>query len=370
MAVIFLGVVLATLYYYVLPAFTKEFYIAGIGVNAIAKEEEIKHIKTPKQVKALYVSSWAAGSPEMFAGLVKIAEETEINSLVIDIKDYTGKIAFEVNDPILKEFGSTEKRIADIDGLIKELHKKNIYVIGRIATFQDPFMVKKRPDLAVKRASDGGVWRDRKSQTWLDPGATEVWDYMVRIAKESYSRGFDEINYDYIRFPSDGDMHNIVYPFSKGKEKHIVIREFFEHVGDELRLEGITTSADLFGMTTSTKDDMNIGQVLEDALAFFDYVCPMVYPSHYPPNWNGIKNPAANPYEVIKISMSDGMIRAEMSSTSPKKLRPWLQDFDLGADYTAEMVRKQITATYDIGLDSWMLWNASNRYTAEALLKE
>lgn len=364
--------VLALLSYVVIPYFTKERYmsaVGGVATTTPAEPPRIKHIATPKQVKALYMSSWVAGTPSLRDRLVKIVDDTEANALVIDVKDYTGKIAFKVNDPTLAAFGNDEERIPDIDDFIQTLHDKGIYVIARIATFQDPYMVKKRPDLAVKRASDGGVWRDRKNQTWLDPGAVEVWDYMLSIAKESYDRGFDEANYDYIRFPSDGNMRDIAYPYSKGREKHLVIRDFYKYVGEGLRDFGMTSSADLFGMTTSNTDDLNIGQILEDGLAYFDYVAPMVYPSHYPPTWKGLAKPATQPYLTIKYSMEDGIRRAEAASTSPKKLRPWLQDFDLGAEYTAEMVRAQIQATYDVGLDSWMLWDAGNHYTPAALHK-
>ena len=169
-------------------------------------------------------------------------------------------------------------------------------------------------------------------------------------------------------------MNDIYFPFSEefidldpegGKSG--VLRGFFSYLTGELRKENITTSADLFGMTTTNTDDLNIGQVLEDALSSFDFVAPMVYPSHYPLTFIGIQNPATKPYEVVKYSMDAAMKRA---STTPWKLRPWLQDFSLGAVYTPDMVRAQIQATYDSGFGSWMLWDAANTYTREALLPE
>jgi hypothetical protein len=131
----------------------------------------------------------------------------------------------------------------------------------------------------------------------------------------------------------------------------------------------IITSADLFGMTTTNKDDLGIGQILENALPYVDYVYPMVYPSHYPSGWNGFKNPAANPYEVIKLSMQGAISKANAIGLNKQKLRPWLQDFNLGATYNADMIRKQIKATYDLGLDGWLMWNASNRYTVGGFLE-
>ncbi len=331
----------------------------------------VTHMKTPEPLKALYMTSYVAGHSQLRAGLVDLIDKTELNSVVIDIKDYTGRISFNVENPELAKFGSVEKRIPDIKEFIGLLHDKGIYVIGRISVFQDSFLVKTHPEYAVKTKS-GAVWKDRKGISWLDVGAKPVWDYIALIGNEAYSAGFDELNFDYIRFPSDGDMDDIAYPYSQGKIKSQVLKEFFAYLDRVFHPDDITKnipiSADLFGMTTSNKDDLGIGQVLEDALAHFDYVAPMVYPSHYPPNFNGWKNPAAMPYEVISYAMKYAYDRAIMASTTPSKLRPWLQDFSIGGtSYTPAMVRAQIQATYDVGLTSWMMWNASNKYTKEAL---
>ncbi len=330
----------------------------------------ITHIATPKQVKAVYMSSWVAGAKSYRDKVMKTIDETEVNAVVIDVKDSTGRISFAVYDPKLQAEGSVERRIADLPGLIAELHGKGIYVIGRIAVFQDPYFVKKHPDLGVKKASDkNALWGDRKGVHWLDAGSKDVWEYTMAIAHEAYAQGFDELNFDYIRFPSDGNMKDIYYPISEGKIKRDVINSFFEYVHAHLGTDGEKTSADLFGMTTTNSDDLGIGQVLENALRNFDYVAPMVYPSHYPPGWNGYKNPATKPYEVIHASMSGAVAKAKAMAVDPLKLRPWLQDFNLGATYTPEMVRAQIKATYDIGLDSWMLWDPANTYTGSALEK-
>jgi hypothetical protein len=360
---------------FVVPIFTpKVVYttsrpaVSSVGsALGLKKEVGASHLPTPKPLKAVYMSSWVAGTRDFRSRLIKLIDETEINAIVIDIKDYSGKISFEVNDPKLAKFGSVEKRIDDLRPFLEELHRKNIYVIGRIAVFQDPYMVNKQPELAVKRASDGGVWKDRKGISWIDPGSKEYWDYIVLIGKESYAAGFDELNFDYIRFPSDGNMKDISYPSSGLRVKREVMREFFKHLHQAFKGSGALISADLFGMTMTNTDDLNIGQVLEDALPYFDYIAPMVYPSHYPPGYHGYKNPAAMPYEVIKYNMDTGVARTKVASTTPNKLRPWLQDFDLGATYTAAMVRAQIQATNDAGLSSWMLWDPSNKYTPAAL---
>ncbi len=397
--IVFLIIIVLFFYiaYFLLPSFMPARY--EVQKTIVATSTPVKkeagfvatHVKTPDQVKGIYMTSWVAGSKELRNNLVKIADTTEINSIVIDIKDYTGKISFTVEDPYLKSFNSVERRIPDIKDFIATLHKKGIYVIGRISVFQDPQVVSTHPEFAVKRKSDGGIWKDYKGISWLDAGAKEVWKYAVAIGKEAYSIGFDELNFDYIRFPSDGNMKDISYPWSGTEKKSEIMRQFFAYLNENLRPTGAVLSADLFGMTSTNTDDLNIGQILENALPYFDYVSPMVYPSHYPPQFMGFAKPAEKPYEVIKYSM-DAAVRRTVATTTTvvmfgqepvstttkpivyrkesfdsSKIRPWLQDFNLGATYDAPMVRKQIQATYDSGLDSWLLWNASNRYTASAL---
>lgn len=342
----------------------------------------VTHIDTPEAVKAIYMSQCVVGTKGFRDKLVNVADTTEINSLVIDIKDYSGKIGFDTDNPKLSFAVSDECGATDIKEFIGTLHEKNIYVIGRITVFQDPFMSERRPELAVRKISDGGVWKDRKGLSFIDVGAKEHWDYIVELSKESYNLGFDEINFDYIRFPSDGNMADADYTLSRGKTKPEALEEFFKYLHRELEPTGMVMSADLFGMVTTNKDDLNIGQVLERALPYFDYIAPMVYPSHYPPNFNGYKDPNDYPYEVVKYAMDGAVERAkaydisfgtsspQYTANSYKKMRPWLQDFDYGGDYDVAEVRAQIKATYDAGLNSWMLWAPSNIYTLGALDKE
>ena len=339
------------------------------------------------------MTSCAAGTPTLRSHLVSLIEETELNSIVIDIKDYTGKLSFTPDDPSLSFAVSEQCGAIDMKEFVRTLHEKNIYIIGRVTVFQDPFLSVRRPELAVERLSDGGLWRDKKGISYLDPASQEVWDYVIAIARASYAIGFDEINFDYIRFPSDGNLADISYSASAGRKKADVLEDFFRYLHEKLKGSNIITSADLFGMTMTNIDDLNIGQVLERALPYFDYIAPMVYPSHYPPMFNGWANPNENPYRLIAYVMKRGVLRAVATSTTIKtfearqistttpilfekpawsklKLRPWLQDFDYGGNYGTEEVRGQIQATYDAGLTSWMLWDPSNRYTSEALLTE
>ncbi len=367
--------------YFGLPFFSELSYEPSETevVKSLPKEEAEEkfiatHIATPDAVKGIYMTSWVAGTPSLREKLVSLVRETELNTIIIDIKDDTGRVSYEVFDPELKKYGSEDIRIVDLREFIKKLHDLDIYVIGRIASFQDPFMVKHHPEFAVKRASDGAIWRDRKGIPWIDAGARDHWKYLSLIAKDAYSAGFDEIQFDYIRFPSDGNMADISYPFSQNKIKHEVIRDFYKYIHNELKTTGLKISADLFGMTTTNPDDLNIGQLIEDAFPYFDYISPMVYPSHYPSGFHGYKNVNSVPYEVVKISMDSAVSRLKLFnntiSSTTVELRPWLQDNDYPVHYTADMVRAQIDATYDAGLDSWMLWDAANTYTRASLYDE
>jgi hypothetical protein len=344
----------------------------------------VSHLETPEPLKAIYMTSWIAGTPSLRERVLRLVRETEVNAIVIDVKDDTGRITFAVEDPALLAVGSAERRIRDLRELIARLHEEQVYVIARVAVFQDPYLAAARPELAVK-GKDGSIWRDRKGLSWLDAGSREVWEYVVAIGKEAHAAGFDEINFDYVRFPSDGKISETVYPLSEGRERREVMREFFAYITKAFQALDIPISADVFGQITTDDNDLGIGQYLEDVLPYFDYISPMVYPSHYADGFIGLPHPAAEPYEVVRYSMDRAVERARRleefgpiaTTTKPtiaiedcklcQKLRPWLQDFDLGADYTAEMVRAQIKATNDAGLSSWLLWDPGNHYTRGAL---
>lgn len=336
------------------------------------------------------MTACTASSKALRNNLVKLIDDTELNSVVIDIKSFDGYISFMPKDPALKIAAHGDCFVKDMQDFIDELHAHHIYVIGREASFQDQLMVKINPDQAVKKeTSTTTIWRDYKGIAWIDPSSRSHWQYLVALAKEAHDIGFDEINFDYIRFPADGNMQDIWYPISGNQKKATIIRTFYEYLHSNLTPLGITISGDIFGMTTTNTDDLNIGQILEYALANFDYVAPMVYPSHYPYNFMHLGNPNEHVYQVVKISMDKAVQRAlatttveeiagaRIPTTTPalyakpawdtRKLRPWLQDNNYPVPYTPEMVRAQIQADYDAGLESWSLWNAANRYTKSAL---
>jgi len=354
----------------------------------------------PAVAKGIYLTGWSAGSASRLNSLIALIKRTELNAVVIDIKDYSGYLSYIVSSTIARDSGAfREIRILHPNSVIKRLHDEGIYVIGRITAFQDPILAKAHPEWALKNKTTGEVWKDKSGLEWMDPAAEPVWEYLTSIAKDGIDRGFDEINFDYIRFASDGDLLNIGFPFWDGKtQRHKIIGSFFDFLRSNLGEAKL--SVDLFGLSTVNHDDLGIGQVIEDAYENFDYVSPMIYPSHFATGFLGYKSPAKNPYEIIKYSMDRALERLtrlttttiEMNGTSTikktitrerapdeqfrAKLRPWLQDFDLGAIYNAAMVKSQISAVYDSNGSStekfggWLLWNPANVYTEAALQKE
>ena len=318
-------------------------------------------------IRAVYLTTNSAGSEGMINYVIDLAHTTQINAVVLDIKDFSGRVAYH-------------------DFALARFHEENIYVIGRLTVFQDPILANSRPELAVHnkrflsilqeidvdaKPSLATVWRDNKGLAWVDPASKEVWDYNVAVAKTALEKGYEEINFDYIRFPSDGNLQDMMFlSWDEETPKRETISAFFAYLREEL--SGGIISADLFGLSTIKYDDIGIGQVIEDAFEYFDYVSPMVYPSHYANGFLGYENPAEHPYEVIKYSLDSALKRLKASPSFAKasegtaNLRPWLQDFDLGAEYGEEKVRAEIQAVKDaLGEDyvGYMIWAPTNIYT-------
>lgn len=344
-----------------------------VGLPA-GSEPRVRHL--PPEVKAIYLTSWSAATPSRLREAIDLIKTTDLNGIVIDIKDYTGKVTFTTGSAFIREIGSEDPRLGDLSELVARLHEAGIYVIVRIAAFQDQHLVKTRSDLAVKDPQ-GRIWRDRRGLGWVDPASPEVWEYIVEVARAAADAGVDELNFDYIRFPTDGRLSALRYPFFKegSESRRDVIQRFFEALTTALRPTGKHLSADLFGLTTVRHDDLGIGQVLEDALLYFDVVSPMVYPSHYARGFLGYQNPASHPYDVVHYSLaratsrrgqmarSLAMLDAGGEAGSIAQIRPWLQAFDLGAPYPPQVIRRQMEAVRDAGLrHGWYLWSPSNRY--------
>lgn len=336
----------------------------------VANAQGITHIRTPDTVRGIYMSQCVAGAPQLRAGLVKFVDESSLNTIVVDIKDFSGGIAFPTEDPLLSPNVSHECGAYDMKDFVASLHAKGIYVIGRITVFQDPTYTKAHPSEAVQ-SSKGGVWKNYGGLSFVDPGAKPFWDYIVRLSQVSYAQvGFDELNFDYIRYPSDGPLKEAVYTYGKDETKTEALEAFYKYLHGKLQSTGTTPgedapiiSADMFGMVSSHTDDLGIGQTLESAFPYFDYIDPMIYPSHYPKGFDGYSDVNAHYYDIVVNETKAAAERAVAAGYTEEKIRPWLQSFDYPVAYTPKMVQGQIDAQKAGGnLESYLFWDAANKY--------
>jgi len=336
--------------------------------------------KKDLKVKALYLTGWTVGSSERVQHFIEVAKNTEINSYVIDIKDDDGYVGYESNVPAVREAGAWKNKY-DVDSVIKAFHDNDVHIIGRLVCFKDPVYSSKNPSLAIKR-TDGSLWKESlgggKYATWLNPYEKETWDYIISIAKEAVERGFDEIQFDYVRFPNGIKK---VTDFSRyNKEKYEAINEFLAYVKKEL--PDVPISADVFGIICeSPADTEDIGQYLELVGKDIDYISPMVYPSHYAVGQtvNGVtfSKPDLEPYGVVYNSLIKAKNRIAQVEDYKADIRPYLQNFTASwleagyyKQYGPEEVREQIKAVYDAGYEEWIIWNPSNKYSESAFEKE
>ncbi|RKD33737.1 putative glycoside hydrolase [Thermohalobacter berrensis] len=334
-------------------------------------------------VKGIYITGNTLAYNKRFYKLLDLLNTTELNTMVIDVKDDNGILTYESNVKMANEFGADKQpKVKNFMEKMEILRNNNVYPIARIVTFKDKIAASRRPDLAIK-TKDGKVWRDNKGNAWLNPYNKESWEYPIRLAEEAALMGFKEIQFDYVRFPTDGNRSIIDYgEIAKNKSMAEAISEFLAYARKRLEPKGVYVSADIFGLVTTVKDDMGIGQHLETLSTSADILSPMVYPSHYALGSYGVKYPDSNPYKIVHTSLSTAKNRIDKLETQKKKaiIRPWLQDFSAPwlkklygkhyVSYGPEQIRAQIKATYDAGLEEWIFWNASNRYTENGYLKE
>ncbi|XOB40535.1 MAG: putative glycoside hydrolase [Candidatus Nealsonbacteria bacterium] len=343
------------------------------ATTTIDTEIQESTFQPPEIVKAVYLTGWSASNPRVVDYVIDIAKNTEINAVVVDVKDWSGYITYDTNVLEAEQYEAERILIPDIEAFVERFHKQGIYVIARITVFQDPVLAWTKPNLAVYRKSNKFLlWLDKSGLAWIDPASKESWDYNIAIAEDALSRGFDELNFDYVRFPSDGNLENMGFPLWNGTtSKNLIIKGFYQSLRE--KLPQATLSVDLFGLST-VSSNFGVGQNIEDAYQYFDFVCPMVYPSHYVDGFRGYQNPAEYPYEIVKYSMDNALERLNVfNQVYPTKarLRPWLQDFDLGATYDKDMVQSEINGVSEaLGehFSGFMLWNSRNVYTIEALL--
>lgn len=318
--------------------------------------------------KALYLSFYGIGSAKLRGAALGLIDKTELNAVVIDVKGDRGMIAFKSSLPLAAQAHANElTTMRDAKALLDELHHDNIYAIARIVVFKDDPLATARPDLAVKRAG-GAIFRDREHLAWTDPFNTEVWDYNISIALEAAGLGFDEIQFDYVRFPDAPGLK-----FSKPtdmKSRLAAISGFLAEARRRLTPYNVFLAADIFGYVAWNLDDTHIGQRLEELAPIVDYISPMLYPSCFQFGIPGYRNPVAHPYEIVFLSLQNARERGIPSI----RFRPWLQAFrDYAFDhreFTGPQIRGQISAAEKFGSDGWMLWNPRNQYTADGLNAE
>ncbi len=303
-------------------------------------------VSSPRDVRAVYLTAAVASVPSRVEGIIQLIHSTRLNAVVVNVKDGDGTYLGEGMARVVQKFRA-----------------EGIYPIARVVVFQDNALARARPDLALHDAS-GTLWVAAKAYLWVDPASREVWDRTVAVAERALDLGFREVNFDYVRFPSDGDTKGIVFPIYDGKHPaSAVMSDFYRYLTDRIHKDrpGAVLSVDLFAYSFLINDGLGVGQRLPDAAAAFDVVSPMVYPSHYTSGDFGYPNPATEPYNVILKTLEAG--KALLSASSTVIIRPWIQDFNLGAIYDAAMVEEEIRAVQDAGYgDTWMDWNPANIY--------
>jgi hypothetical protein len=318
----------------------------------------------PASVRGLYMGAWTFGS-ERFDGLVALADTTEINSFVIDIKDVDGHLTYRSAVPIAIEIGANDQpRTRSARARLNTLREHGIYAIARIVVGQDWLLAEGKTDWAV-HDSRGGFWEDRVGRKWVDVTNDSVWVYAADLASEAVLMGFSEIQFDYVRFPDEPAerMQYAVFPASGGNaERRGTIRRNLTYLRDRVHAMGVPFTIDVFGMTTSARSGMGIGQYWEDFAVLADAVLPMIYPSHYSRGDYGITFPNAEPYETVRRALLPAIERNSRLE-NPATIRPFLQSFSIrGVLYRAHEVREQIRAVEELGLTDWVFWNARGVY--------
>jgi len=306
--------------------------------------------------------------------IIGIAKRTEINALVIDVKDDRGFVLYRSSVPLARAIGADTNHAMSaprLRALLDTLYAHHIYAIARIVVAKDPLLAQAKLDWAIKRKKDLDPWLDKNGNPWLDPHHREVWKYAADLAREAYSLGFSEAQFDYVRFPDEKRLiRETTYPLAAGRSRARVIREQLGFLTAALSPSGLPVTADVFGLTATDTTDMGIGQRWEMFVDQVDVVLPMVYPSHFAPGTYKIARPNAHPYETLDHAFKD-MKRRSAPIKGAALVIPWYQDFTLGAPhYQARHVKAQIKAGYDNGFQSWILWNPRSVYSLEALEPE
>jgi len=316
----------------------------------------------PTVLRGLYVNRFAAQSPRKMRALIELADSTEINAFVIDIKDEFG-INYVSADTLIRRNAGRAGTIPDLSGLLDTLHAHHIAAIARIVVFKDSVAARLNPSWTIRKA-DGSPWRDKKGLMWVNPYDRALWEYDVRAAEEVARLGFDEIQFDYIRFPEPyKSLPPQVFPGAHDGKKAEVLAEFLRTAHDRLQKLGVRTTADVFGLVASVPGTLEIGQQWETLAQTVDVLLPMVYPSHYPPGSFNLQHPNGDPYKVVYAAVTSARRRDATIGLTGQQVRPWLQAFSLGTPHygTSEVLAEK-RAVYDAGYQGWVLWNPGSQY--------
>lgn len=341
-----------------------------------ARDSAFPLVATPDTVRGLYVNRWAAIGKRMWA-LIEVAKTTEVNALVIDVKDDRGFMLYPSKVALARQIGADHDSVRPmrhtrLRAVLDTMRAYGIYPIARIVVVKDPLLANRKVDWSIRsRADTAKPWLDKNGYPWLDAHQPGVWQYAVDLAKEAVALGFSEVQFDYVRFPDEKNMTKMAtYPLSKGRFRAQVIREQLAFSRKQLKPLGVPFTGDVFGLTATDSTDMGIGQKWELFVDQMDVVLPMAYPSHYAPGTYKLGNPNANPYAVIANTLRDAK-RRSAGVPGAARIVPWYQDFTLGRPrYGVDQVRAQMKAGYDNGVPGWILWNPRSDYTLGALRRD
>ncbi len=313
-------------------------------------------------VRALYVNRWAAQSRNRMNALIELADQTEINALVIDMKDEFG-LNYRSEDSTVARMAGNSGAVPRLEALLDTLWAHDILPIARIVVFKDSVAARLNPSETIRTAA-GGVWRDDKGLPWVSPYSAPIREYNLKVAEELVRLGFGEVQFDYIRFPEPYKrLAAQVFPNANGVSKPDAITAFLREAQQRMTALGVRSTADVFGLTTTVEGPLEIAQHWERMAPVTDVLLPMVYPSHYPPGSFNIRRPNAEPGPIVRTAITRARERMEALGLSGERVRPYLQAFSLGQPpYGAAEVRAQIQATYESGYDGWVLWHPGSKY--------
>jgi hypothetical protein len=316
-------------------------------------------------VRALYVNRWASQSEKKMRGLIAIADSTEINGLVIDMKDEFG-LNFDSKDTSVSRYAGHGGRAKHLAALLDTLKAHHILAIARVVVFKDSVTARLAPQHVIRKP-DGTPWHDKKGLAWVDPYDHEIWEYNTRVAEELARMGFDEIQFDYIRFPEPyASLPPQVFKDANGVPKPKALAAFLKSACTRIHAQGARCTADIFGMVTSIGGALEVGQQWSELAPEADVLLPMVYPSHYPHGSFGVAHPNAAPYLIVDSAISSAHRKnIKLGIASPIHVRAWLQAFTLGAPhYGAAEIAEQKKGVYSAGYDSWVMWSPGSEYQA------